>query len=202
MDIVTSGRRITAGETLGQLDARWGPLAALIGEWEGESGLDVSYSHSRDDVVVTTYREHASFTPFGPIRNGDQALFGLDYKTAMWRDGEADPFHTEVGYWLWDCLVGEVLRAFVVPRGVTVLAGGRAAPDAIEFSLVARLGGRGYTISENRYLAARASSLSYRVTVTTRADGTWGYRQVTMQQLSELDTLFEHTEKNTLQRIH
>ena len=82
----------------------------------------------------------------------------------MWRDAETSPFHTEVGYWLWDPATGEVLRAFAVPRGVTVLAGGTATPDAVTFSLAADLGGTDYTISENQYLAERASSQSYRAT--------------------------------------
>ena len=56
--------------------------------------------------------------PFGPVQNGSQTLFGLDYKTAMWRGDEENPFHTEVGYWLWDAATGEVLRGFVVPRGI------------------------------------------------------------------------------------
>ena len=61
--------------------------------------------------------------PFGPVDNGSQAIYGLDYKTAMCRDSEENPFHTKVGYWLWDGATGEVLRGFVVPRGITVLAG-------------------------------------------------------------------------------
>ena len=40
------------------------------------------------------------------------------------RADESDPFHTEVGYWLWDGATGEIVRGFVVPRGITVLAGG------------------------------------------------------------------------------
>src|SRR6476660_809281 len=72
--------------------------------------------------------------------SGRQSLFGLDYKTAMWRGSEENPFHTEVGYWLWDGATGEVLRGFVVPRGITVLAGGTAGADAKSFSLSAAPG--------------------------------------------------------------
>jgi len=35
------------------------------------------------------------------VDNGSQSLYGLDYKSAMWRWDEENPFHTEVGYWLW-----------------------------------------------------------------------------------------------------
>ena len=105
----------------------WGPLGALVGDWEAEGGLDTAYSHSQEKVLGTPYLESVTFKPFGPVDNGRQSLYGLDYKTAMWRDDEENPFHTEVGYWLWDGATGEVLRGFVVPRGITVLAGGTAA---------------------------------------------------------------------------
>jgi hypothetical protein len=36
--------------------------------------------------------------PFGPVDNGTQRLYGLDYKSSMWRGDEENPFHTEVGY--------------------------------------------------------------------------------------------------------
>lgn len=103
----------------------WGPLAGLAGEWEGEGGVDRAFKHSKNVVFDTDYREKCSMKPFGPVDNGSQILYGLDYKSAMWRDDEENPFHTEVGYWLWDAATGEVMKGFVVPRGISVLAGGR-----------------------------------------------------------------------------
>ncbi len=179
----------------------WGPLGALAGEWVGDIGLDTAYSHPRGEVVPTRYRERATLTPFGPVSNGSQRLFGLDYRTAMWRDAEPNPFHTEVGYWLWDAATGEVLRGFVVPRGVAVLAGGATTPDAVEFALAADLGGNHYTIGENHYLASHASSQSYRATITVNADGTWSYQQVTVLKMSELAEPFAHADSNTLHRV-
>jgi len=183
------------------MNSEWGPLSALAGVWEGDAGLDTSYSHSRDAAVLTPYRERVTLAPFGPVCNGTQRLFGLDYQTAMWRADEANPFHTEVGYWLWDAESGEVLRAFVVPRGITVLAGGTADADAAEFSLVADLGGNDYTIGENQYLAKRASTLSYRVTITTNPDGTWTYDSLTTLKFSEHPEPFAHVDKNTLRHV-
>jgi hypothetical protein len=178
----------------------WGPLEALVGEWEGEGGLDTAFSHSRGDVFGTPYLEKLTLKPFGPVDNGSQSLYGLDYKTAMWRDDEENPFHTEVGYWLWDAATGEVLRGFVVPRGITVLAGGTAAPDATEFTLAAAQGAPQYTIGENRYLAGAASTLSYEVTIRT-GDGTWSYEETTMLQMKEFPEPFAHTDANSLRRV-
>jgi hypothetical protein len=179
----------------------WGPLAALVGEWTGEGGLDTAFSHSRNEVLGTPYLEKVTMKPFGPVTNGDQNLFGLDYKTAMWRGDEDNPFHTEVGYWLWDGATGEVLRGFVVPRGITVLAGGTTTADTKSFEMAAELGGTNYTIGENQYLAKRASTLSYRVTITLNDDDTWSYAETTMLQMAEMPEPFAHTDANTLHRV-
>lgn len=179
----------------------WGPLGPLVGEWQGEGGLDTAYSHAQEKVLATPYLEKLTFKPFGPVRNGNQALFGLDYKSAMWRGDEENPFHTEVGYWLWDGAARELLRGFVVPRGITVLAGGIAEPDASSFTLSAAAADPNYNIGENTYLAKNASTLSYTVTVTINPDGTWSYDETTMLQLTEMPDPFAHTDHNTLHRV-
>jgi hypothetical protein len=179
----------------------WGPLEALAGEWEAEGGLDTAYSHSRHEVLDTPYLEKLTMKPFGPVENGDQALYGLDYKSAMWRGSEDNPFHTEVGYWLWDAATGEVMRGFVVPRGITVLAGGIAAADATQWVMRAELGGEQYTIGENKYLAGNASTLSYEVTITVNGDDSWSYHETTMLRMREFDEPFAHIDHNTLRRV-
>ncbi|MEO5838855.1 MAG: heme-binding beta-barrel domain-containing protein [Acidimicrobiales bacterium] len=159
------------------MTAAWGPLAALIGEWQGEGGLDAAFSHSQNAVLDTPFREKVSKKPFGPVDNGDQHLYGLDYRSAMWRGSEENPFHTEVGYWLWDGDANQVMRCFVVPRGIVVIAGGTAAADATEFELVARIGAPTYGISENLYLSSAASTTDYSVKIEAHADGSWSYAE-------------------------
>lgn len=183
------------------MSGEWGPLEALVGEWEGQGGLDAAYSHAKKEVLATPYLEKVTFKAFGPVQNGTQSLYGLDYKTAMWRDDEENPFHTEVGYWLWDGATGEVLRGFVVPRGITVLAGGTATADAKAFTLTARAGDPQYSIGENKYLAKHASTLSYEVTITLHGDDTWSYDETTMLQMDQFPEPFAHTDSNRVRRI-
>jgi hypothetical protein len=179
----------------------WGPLAGLIGDWESDQGgLDAAFSHSKGEVLQTPYLEKLTMKPFGPVDNGNQHLYGLDYKSAMWRGSEENPFHTEVGYWLWDSATGEVLRGFVVPRGITVLAGGTAAADATSFTLSARPGDPNYSIGENKYLTQHASTLSYDVTITINDDGSWSYDETTMLKMDEFPEPFAHTDRNTLRK--
>ena len=180
----------------------WGPLEALIGEWESDQGgLDAAFSHSKGEVLQTPYKEKLTMKPFGPVDNGNQHLYGLDYKSAMWRGSEDNPFHTEVGYWLYDGATGEVMRGFVVPRGITVLAGGVAAPDATSFQMSARPGDPNYSIGENKYLTQHASTLSYDVTITINDDGSWSYDEVTMLKMDEFPEPFAHSDRNTLRKV-
>lgn len=179
----------------------WGPLAALAGEWEGDGGLDTAYSHERHEVLGTPFREKLTFKPFGPVNNGDQALYGLDYRTAMWRGEEENPFHTEVGYWLWDGAAGHLMRGFVVPRGITVLAGATVAADATSFTLRATLGHATWGICENPYLGAAASTKRYEVTVTIDGPDSWSYAEDTTLQMREFPDPFAHTDHNTLHRV-
>lgn len=177
----------------------WGPLAALAGEWAGEGGLDVSFHHDIGEVADTTYREVVTFKPFGPVDNGTQHLYGLDYKMAAWREGEEDPFHTEVGYWLWCAGLGHVMRGFLVPRATVVLAGGPAAPDATTFTMVADVGDEVYGVLNNPYLAENARCVHYECTVTVDGD-TLTYDEDTVLEMKGSDEPLHHTDRNVLRR--
>ena len=167
----------------------WGPLAKLAGEWEGAGAAWIPRSptpEANSHTIGTPYLEVCTMKPFGPVDNGRQRLYGLDYpRSAMWRGAEKNPFHTEVGYWLWDAATGEILRGFVVPRGITVLAGGTTTADATTFVLQAGPDEQPqYTIGENQYLAKNASTLSYAVTITA-GDYCWSYDETTMLKMNE-----------------
>ena len=183
------------------LTTELGPLAALVGTWEGDEGIDVAFLHSRGEIGETPYRERATFSPFGPVDNGTQSLFGLDYRMSAWRGDEADPFHTEVGYWLWDAADGQVMRCFMVPRASTILAGGPATADASTFTLQAEVGSETYGILSNPYLAHMARTTLYQVVITIEEDGVFHYRQTTTIEHSRLDELLEHTDTNRLRRV-
>jgi hypothetical protein len=176
-----------------------GPLAGLAGEWEGDQGLDVSYHHDVGKAVETPYREKLTFKPFGPVDNGAQRLYGLDYKSAMWRGDEEAPFHTELGYWLWDAGLGHVMRAFVIPRGSAILAGGEVAADAAKFTLRAESGSPEYGMATNPYLLAAANCVRYEVTIEV-GDGEFSYTEDSVLQMAEFDDLYHHLDSNTLLR--
>jgi len=181
--------------------AQLGPLAALIGTWEGQKGLDVSYHNEEGEIGDTPYRERITMSPFGPVDNGTQQLFGLDYRMAAWRGDEEDPFHTEVGYWLWDAAAGQVMRCFMVPRGSVLIAGGPATADATSFTMTATLGSQTYGILSNLYLDEKARTTRYEVTITVEPDGSWAYDETTTVWLAALGEEMAHTDRNVLTRV-
>jgi hypothetical protein len=178
----------------------WGPLGGLVGTWEGDAGLDVSFHNDLGKIAETPYREKTTFKPFGPVDNGNQALYGLDYRTAAWRAEDVNPFHTEVGYWLWDPSDSQVLRCFMVPRGSALIAGATVRPDATTFVLEADLGSTTYGILSNRYLDQFAKTTRFDVTITIEGE-TFKYDETTTVEHAKSHDLILHTDRNTMHRI-
>ena len=182
----------------------WGPLEALIGEWEGgEGGLDSSFSHARGGVVghavpgeglvqaVRTGRQRQPAPLRGRLQDGHVA------------GEEENPFHTEVGYWLWDGATGEIVRAFAVPRGIAVLAGGTASPDATSFSLRAAVGDARYAIGENTYLRPTPVRSALEVHRHPARDGLLDLRRGDDHAADDRCSryLLPHTDHNNLHKV-
>ena len=179
--------------------ANLGPLAPLAGTWEGDAGRDVA--PAPDGPRETAYRERATFEPVGPVVNGGQVLYGLRYATIAWPLGEHDPFHQEVGYWLWDPASHWVLRQFMVPRGIMINAGAQVQPDARAFKLSASCehGMLGILRHPARYEAV--DTVRYELAVNVAEDGSFSYAEDTMLKIRGQDDLFHHTDGNTLRRV-
>jgi hypothetical protein len=176
-----------------------GPLAGLVGKWEGDNGIDVAPSPR--GPITTPYREVRSYEPFGPVVNGSQVLYALRYSSVMWPEQSVDPFHEETGYWLWDPKAEQVYCCFVVPRGVVVNAGADVAYNATNFTLVAEVGSSVYGIASNPFLDAAYRTERFELTVTVNADGSMSYMQDTVLKLKNLPDLFHPTDGNTMRKV-
>ena len=173
-----------------------GPLAPLAGVWEGEKGLDVSAS--KEGPVETLYRERVTFEPLGPVVNGPQVLYGLRYSMVAWPLGQKDPFHEEVGYWLWDSQAKQVMRCFIVPRAVVVNAGGSAEQQATSFTLSADVGSETFGVMSNPFLDQAFKTVRYELTVKVLSPEQWSYEEDTQLQIQGQTSIFHHTDTNVL----
>jgi hypothetical protein len=176
-----------------------GPLSVLVGIWEGAKGDDTAPSDDRG-TEKNQYRERMSFEPFGPVQNHEQTLFGLRYSTKAWRLGEADAFHEESGYWMWDSGEKQVLRCFIIPRGITVLAGGTVEAAARTFSLAADVGSPTYGICSNQFLDREFKTVRYELTLTVHHNDSFSYDEDTQILMKGRREIFHHRDKNTLTR--
>lgn len=178
-----------------------GPLAALEGVWEGTQGADVSPDDDRTQIEKNAFRERLEFEATGLVENHDQSLYGLRYFRVAWRLGAEDPFHEQVGYWLWDAKAEQVMLSFVVPRGICVLAGGHVASASKSFRLEATLGSEVFGINSAPYLNEEFKTVGYHMDVRFDDDGSLSYEEDTVMRIKGQTELFHHTDRNTLQRV-
>jgi len=173
-----------------------GPLAALAGTWEGDKGVDFSRIHSEEKQ--TRFREKSVFEPFGPVRNGPQVLYGLRYTMTAWPLGQNEAFHEELGYWLWDDGNKQVLRCFMIPRGVLINAGGDAESDSKSLHLSAEVGSETYGILSNKFLDETYKTRKYILDLEIQDNGSFSYREDTQLWIPINEAIFHHTDQNTL----
>ncbi len=187
-----------------KLDANLGPLAPLLGTWEGSKGTDLAPSDEVEDdreLATSKYRERMVFEPTGRVDNHEQQLYGLRYSTKAWRLGADDPFHEELGYWMWDAASKLVIRCFMPPRGLTVLAGGAAEPDARSFALEAKAGSETFGICSSPFLIGEFKTVRYTLNVDFPDENTLHYEEHTWLQMKGRKELFDHSDQNTLKRV-
>ena len=177
-----------------------GPLAALAGVWEGDKGDDVAPSDDRG-TETNKYRERMTFIPIGAVDNHEQKMFGLRYATVAYRIGIPDPFHEEVGYWIWEPAHKQVLRCFLIPRGISIIAGGKVDPGATAFRLTAEVGSVTHGICSNEFLDREFKTLKYTMDLKFLGPDSLSYDQTTTLQIKGQPQPFAHTDKNMLKRV-
>jgi len=178
-----------------------GPLAPFVGVWEGATGIDLSPDDDRVSIERNEYRERVVLDPIGLVENHEQSLYGLRYAKTAWRIGAEQSFHEEVGYWLWDAAARQVMLTFIVPRGVTVLAGGTVAPDAKTIELSAEVGSAVFGICSGPFLDEEFKTVRYDITLTVHDDGSFSYKQNTQLRIKGCPGPFAHTDEHTLRRV-
>jgi len=186
-----------------------GPLAGLIGIWEGTGGTDVSPGKPdrMGTDTETSYRERWEFSLIDPpVENHDQKLRQLVCDTYAWRGEKStcgkkggEPFHAQRGYWIWDAESKQLLNSFAVPRGIVINAGGTAEADTTSFILIADAGSEIYGICQNPFLIESFKVVRYFLKLTLNGDGSFDYEQDTQLQIRGRGFM-HHTDANHLKR--
>lgn len=177
-----------------------GPLGSLAGVWEGDKGDDLAPSNDRG-IERNRFRERMTFVPIGAVDNHEQKMFGLRYATVAHRIGVTEPFHEEVGYWLWEPAKQMVLRCFLVPRGVSVIAAGRVDTNSKSIRLIAECGSPTNGICSNEFLDREFKTTRYELNLTIIDPNRIHYEETTTLRIKGQEKDFFHTDKNQLIRV-
>jgi len=176
-----------------------GPLRAMAGIWNGTRGVDVN--PKADGPETQAFTERLELQPIDPQTNGPQLFYGLRYHQHIVKPGEIETYHDQIGYWLWEPATATIIQTLAIPRGQTAMAGGKAAPNATSFELMAKRGAETYGICSNPFLEYAFRTVEYRIKVAIISDSSWSYDEDTTLMVRGRTEPFSHTDKSTLIKI-
>ena len=180
----------------------YGPLAALIGTWEGDKGNDRAPEPNGE--INEPYFETIKFDAGGDLSNAkEQKLVIVPYLQVVSRKSTGLVFHHQVGYWCWDPKTGVVMQSLTIPRGFALLAGGQfAARDkyegALTFEVKAALGDPDWGIVQSPFMRDKAKTTAFSHKLTVNGNEL-AYAESTM--LTIYGKTFDHTDVNKLKRV-
>lgn len=180
----------------------YGPLAALIGTWKGDKGLDTA--PEPDGAVKEPYFETITFEAGGDLTNAnEQKLVIVPYLQVVSRKSTGAVFHHQVGYWSWDSKTGVIMQSLTIPRGFALLAGGRFPlqdkyEGTLAFEVKAALGDADWGIVQSPFMRDKAKTTAFRHKLSVSGDNL-SYSESTM--LNIYGKTFDHTDTNSLTRV-
>ncbi len=177
----------------------YGPLAGLIGVWEGNKGVDVA--PEPDGSENNPYYETITFSAIGDVTNAEsQVLAVLHYRQIVQRKSDDKVFHDETGYWMWDAKSRLIMHSLVIPRAVAVLAGGsydgkKEDDGSLILEVSAGLDHRDWQIVQSPFMRGNARTTEFRQRITV-GNGKLSYSETTIVEI--YSKVFEHTDQNEL----
>ncbi len=168
----------------------FGPIAGLVGTWQGDKGVDVAPGKNAPQVAA--YFETITVKVVGDVTNaGAQKLAVLSYHQEVFRKADGKKFHDQIGYWIYDVKTKEVHHTISIPRAVTVVASGKAAKDgSITVSTSSEIG-------QSQFMLDNAKTTKFDMTLTVEGDNL-SYSMTT--HLDIYGKAFPHTDVNVLTR--
>lgn len=180
----------------------YGPLAALIGTWQGDKGND--RAPEPDGEINEPYFETITFEAGGDLSNAKtQKLVIVPYVQVVSRKSTGEVFHHQVGYWNWDPLSGMLMQSLTIPRGFAGLAGGSYAPrdsydGALTLEVQAALDNADWGIAQSPFMRDNARTLAFHHKLTVDGDSLEYFESTALQIYGKT---FDHTDTNRLVRV-
>lgn len=179
----------------------FGPLAALVGRWEGGKGMDVA--PEPDGEEKNPYYESILFEVIGDVTNAEsQTLAVLRYHQVVKRQSDNQVFHNETGYWSWDAATGVVMQSLTIPRGLCLLAGGnindvQSLDEELVFQVQAKADDPQWGIVQSPFMQENAKTQAFTHEIKVHGDKL-EYSETTVVDI--YGRIFDHTDANSLTR--
>ncbi|MEM7563808.1 MAG: heme-binding beta-barrel domain-containing protein [Pseudomonadota bacterium] len=180
----------------------YGPLAGLLGCWQGNQGEDKS---PEDDGTETNqYTETIHFIEAGDVDNAEtQELAALHYYLDVHRIRDGKAIHHQTGYWIWEAATAMVMHSFTIPRGVSVIAGGQYQQqvndqDEVVIRVEASANSPDWKIIESPFMQQNARTKKFDQTLIIGPESL-SYQQTTLVDIYHYKD-FVHSDKNQLTR--
>jgi hypothetical protein len=180
----------------------YGPLAVLIGIWNGDKGVDRAPEPNAEER--NPYYETIVFEAAGDVDNAEEQVLAIvRYHQEVRRKSNDEVFHDQVGYWLWDSADDTIVETFTIPRAVAVVAGGKLGqPESLAQELVfevsAEIGSLEFGIVQAPFMFNKAKTTAFRHTLTVKGDE-MRYTETTVLDIYEKKS-YDHTDVNMLKR--
>lgn len=181
----------------------YGPLAFLVGQWQGEQGVDVS-PEGDGSTEQSSFYEQLVFEPAGDVTNAEQqTLVALRYHQKVYRSSNQQQFHDQIGYWIWDSAEQQLMYTLTIPRGVALVAGGAFDMATIKSDeraatlSVAAADGSDWSVAQSPFMRSKAKTTGYNLELSVDGDSL-KYAQTIM--LDIYGKAFTHTDNSQLQR--
>ena len=183
-----------------QTTINYGPLAGLIGTWQGDKGVDIEPEPEGDEIHP--YYETLTFEAVGDVTNAEkQTLVALHYRQVVRRKVDDEVFHDETGYWMWDAASNTVMHSLTIPRAVVVLAGGQYSgtteDSTVILEVAAKIDDPDWSILQSPFMRDNAKTIAFAHKISVGED-LLSYTETTT--LDIYGRIFEHTDKNELVR--
>lgn len=179
--------------------ADYGPLNLLIGTWKGDKGMDIA--PQKEGQEENPYYETIVFSKAGDVENaGTQTLAIVRYHLSVREKSNDETSHDQVGYWLWDKENKTVIHSLTIPRGVSVIAGGKFEgneSEAVIFNVAAKIDEE-WGITQSPFMKQNAKTIEFTQELIVNAS------ELRYSQTMLLDIYgrqFEHTDNNVLTRV-
>ena len=177
----------------------YGPLAALVGAWQGDRGMDIA--PEPDGTEQNPYYETLTFEAIGDVDNAEQqTLAVLHYVQIVRRKSNDEVFHHETGYWMYDAATSDVMHSLAIPRAVVLLAGGSAtvADGVTTINVEAEADSFDWSVAQSPFMRDNAKTLGFKQTLVVDGD-TLNFSETTF--LDIYGRKFDHTDNNVLTRV-